>query len=575
MKQPLKTAKNEIAEALLAFKAVFITVGLFSAILNLLMLVPSLYMLQVYDRVLSSRNEATLLMLTLIVVGAYLILGGLEYVRSFVLIRVSSKLDTVLNKRVYTAAFEQSLKSKGTNAGQSLQDLTTIRQFVSGNGLFAFFDAPWFPIYIFIIFLFDTSLGLFALAGSIVLIVLAVISEVISRKPLAEANTIAVKANNLATNNLRNAEVIEAMGMLDNLMGRWYRLQQQFLALQSEASDKAASIGAMSRFIRISLQSLVLGLGALLVLENKITPGMMIVASILMGRVLSPVEQLISVGKTWNATKSAYFRLNELLLANPAREAGMELPEPIGLVSVEGITALPPGAQTAALKNVSFALEPGDVLGVIGPSGAGKSTLARILVGVWPTRAGHVRLDAVDIFQWNKQELGPHIGYLPQTIELFAGTVSENIARFGEVDANKVISAAKQACVHEMILRLPDGYDTLLGDDGAGLSGGQKQRLGLARAIYNEPALIVLDEPNSNLDENGEKALAETIKSLQKQRKTIVMITHRSSALAVSNKLLLLVDGTVQLFGPTAKVMQTIAQKNKENQLRPQASAVA
>ena len=553
----------------------FITVGLFSAILNLLMLVPSLYMLQVYDRVLSSRNEATLLMLTLIVVGAYLILGGLEYVRSFVLIRVSSKLDTVLNKRVYTAAFEQSLKSKGTNAGQSLQDLTTIRQFVSGNGLFAFFDAPWFPIYILIIFLFDTSLGLFALAGSIVLIVLAVISEVISRKPLSEANSIAVKANNLATNNLRNAEVIEAMGMLNNLMGRWYRLQQQFLALQSEASDKAASIGAMSRFIRISLQSLVLGLGALLVLENKITPGMMIVASILMGRVLSPVEQLISVGKTWNATKSAYIRLNELLEANPAREAGMELPEPLGVVSVEGITVLPPGAQTAALKNVTFALEPGDVLGVIGPSGAGKSTLARILVGVWPTRAGQVRLDAVDIFQWNKQELGPHIGYLPQTIELFAGTVSENIARFGEVEPDKVISAAKQAGVHEMILRLPDGYDTLLGDDGAGLSGGQKQRLGLARAIYNEPAFIVLDEPNSNLDETGEKALAETIKKLQKQRKTIVMITHRSSALAVSNKLLLLVDGTVQLFGPTANVMKTIAQKKKENQPRPQASAVA
>ncbi len=318
MKQPLKTAKNEIAEALLAFKSVFITVGLFSAILNLLMLVPSLYMLQVYDRVLSSRNEATLLMLTLIVVGAYLILGGLEYVRSFVLIRLSSKLDMVLNKRVYTAAFEQSLKSKGINAGQSLQDLTAIRQFVGGNGLFAFFDAPWFPIYILIIFLFDTSLGLFALAGSIVLIVLAVISEYISRKPLSEANSIAVKANNLATNNLRNAEVIEAMGMLDNLMGRWYRLQQQFLSLQSEASEKAASIAAMTKFIRISLQSLVLGLGALLVLDNKITPGMMIVASILMGRVLSPVEQLISVGKTWNATKSAYSRLNELLTANPS-----------------------------------------------------------------------------------------------------------------------------------------------------------------------------------------------------------------------------------------------------------------
>lgn len=264
-----------------------------------------------------------------------------------------------------------------------------------------------------------------------------------------------------------------------------------------------------------------------------------------------------------------------MLAANPARESGMELPEPIGLVTVEGITVLPPGAQVPALKNVTFALEPGDVLGVIGPSGAGKSTLARILVGIWPPRIGHVRLDAVDIFQWNKHELGPHIGYLPQTIELFAGTVSENIARFGEVEPDKVILAAKQAGVHEMILRLPEGYDTLLGDDGAGLSGGQKQRLGLARAIYNEPSLIVLDEPNSNLDETGEIALAATIKQLQKQRKTVVMITHRTSALAVSNKLLLLVDGTTQLFGPTAKVMQTIAQKNKENLDRTQPSAVA
>ena len=515
MKKPLKTTRNEIAESLLAFKSVFITVGVFSAILNILMLTPSLYMLQVYDRVLTSRNESTLLMLTVMVVGAYLVLGGLEFVRSFVLIRVSAKLDMMLNKRVYTAAFEQSLKRAGVNAGQFLQDLTSIRQFMSGNALFAFFDAPWFPIYIFIIFLFDTSLGLFALFGSLTLIALAIANERLSKKSLAEANEASIAANNLATNNLRNAEVIEAMGMLPNLMSRWYKLQCRFLLLQGDASEKSGVVSAISRFVRLSLQSLILGLGGLLVLEDKITPGMMIVASILMGRALSPVEQLMSVWKTWSGAKSAYGRINELLTANPARDVNMPLPKPQGLVTVEAITVIPAGGTVPTIRNVSFSIAPGDVLGIIGPSGAGKSTLARALVGIAPTAAGHVRLDSADIFQWNKHELGPHIGYLPQTIELFAGTVSENIARFGEVNPNKVIAAAQQAGVHDMILRLPEGYDTRLGDDGAGLSGGQKQRLGLARAIYDDPALLVLDEPNSNLDETGEKALVAAVKRLQ------------------------------------------------------------
>ena len=563
MKKPLKTTRNEIAESLLAFKSVFITVGVFSAILNILMLTPSLYMLQVYDRVLTSRNESTLLMLTVMVVGAYLVLGGLEFVRSFVLIRVSAKLDMMLNKRVYTAAFEQSLKRAGVNAGQFLQDLTSIRQFMSGNALFAFFDAPWFPIYIFIIFLFDTSLGLFALFGSLTLIALAIANERLSKKPLSEANEASIAANNLATNNLRNAEVIEAMGMLPNLMSRWYKLQCRFLLLQGDASEKSGVVSAISRFVRLSLQSLILGLGGLLVLEDKITPGMMIVASILMGRALSPVEQLMSVWKTWSGAKSAYGRINELLTANPARDVNMPLPKPQGLVTVEAITVIPAGGTVPTIRNVSFSIAPGDVLGIIGPSGAGKSTLARALVGIAPTAAGHVRLDSADIFQWNKHELGPHIGYLPQTIELFAGTVSENIARFGEVNPNKVIAAAQQAGVHDMILRLPEGYDTRLGNDGSGLSGGQKQRLGLARAIYDDPALLVLDEPNSNLDETGEKALVAAVKRLQQRGKTIVMITHRSNALAATNKLLLLVEGTAQLFGPTKEVMTALA--NKQN----------
>jgi ATP-binding cassette, subfamily C, bacterial exporter for protease/lipase len=575
VKKPLKTTKNEIAESLLAFKSVFITVGIFSAILNILMLTPSLYMLQVYDRVLTSRNESTLLMLTVMVVGAYLVLGGLEFVRSFVLIRVSAKLDMMLNKRVYTAAFEQSLKRAGVNAGQFLQDLTSIRQFMSGNALFAFFDAPWFPIYLFIIFLFDTSLGFFALFGSLTLIALAIANERLSKKPLSEANEASIAANNLATNNLRNAEVIEAMGMLPNLMSRWYKLQCRFLLLQGDASEKSGVISAISRFVRLSLQSLILGLGGLLVLEDKITPGMMIVASILMGRALTPVEQLMSVWKTWSGAKSAYGRINELLTANPAREVNMPLPKPKGMVTVEAITVIPAGGTVPTLRNVSFSIAPGDVLGIIGPSGAGKSTLARALVGIASTAAGHVRLDSADIFQWNKHELGPYIGYLPQNIELFAGTVSENIARFGEVNPSKVISAAQQAGVHDMILRLPEGYDTRLGDDGAGLSGGQKQRLGLARAIYDDPSLLVLDEPNSNLDETGEQALINTIKRLQQRGKTIVMITHRSNALAATSKLLLLVEGTAQLFGPTKEVMAALANKQKNKSTPAKATSAA
>jgi len=573
MAQKNSQPSNEIMEAVTGFKGAFKTVGSFSAIINLMLLAPSLYMLQVYDRVLASRNETTLLMLTVMILGAYLFMGALELIRSFVLIRLGAKLDMHLNKRVYTAAFEQNLRRAGSNAGQALQDLANIRQFLTGNGLFAFFDAPWFPIYLLVIFMFDPYLGLFALVGTILLVALAYINESVSKAPLSEANSMSVAANQLATNNLRNAEVIEAMGMLPNLMNRWFKLHGRFIQLQGEASEKAGVIGAVTKFARVSMQSLILGLGALLVLEGKITPGMMIVASILMGRVLSPVEQLINVWKNWSSTRSAYERLNELLGSNPPRRTGMPLPKPSGQISLEGVTAIPPGAPVPAVKNLSLNLQPGDVLGVIGPSGAGKSTLARLLVGVWPSVAGYVRLDGSDIYQWNKDELGPHIGYLPQDIELFAGTVSDNIARFGEVDPAKVVLAAQRAGVHEMILHMPRGYDTPLGDGGAGLSGGQRQRLGLARAMYDDPSLIVLDEPNSNLDEVGERALVLAIDDLRKRGKTIVMITHRSSVLAATNKILLLMDGMPRLFGPSAEVMAELIKINQQPPATQQESA--
>lgn len=365
----------------------------------------------------------------------------------------------------------------------------------------------------------------------------------------------AIAAGNLATNNLRNAEVIEAMGMLPNLMARWYKLHGRFLHLQAQASEKTAVITAVTKFFRVSLQSLILGFGALLVLDGKITGGMMIVSSILMGRTLSPVEQLIGVWKTWGSTRAAYQRLSELLAANPPRHTGMALPKPQGRISVEAVTAGPPGSNLAVIKNLSFAIVPGDVLGIIGPSGSGKSTLARLLVGVWPSAMGTVRLDGADLYQWNKDELGPHIGYLPQDIELFGGTVSENIARYGEMDAGKVIEAAKRAAVHDIILQLPQGYDTVLGDGGAGLSGGQKQRIGLARAMYDDPSLLVLDEPNSNLDDAGEQALVAAMVDFRTRGKTVVLITHRTSAIGVTNKLLLLQGGVAHMFGPTAEVL--------------------
>ena len=329
MKNKLSNAKNEIERALLGFKSTFFTVGVFSAIINLLMLVPSIYMLQVYDRVLASRNEITLLMLTLMMLGAYLFMSGLELVRSFVLVRVGAHFDMQLNKRVYTAAFEQNLKQAGGNAGQALKDLTNIRQFLTGNALFAFFDAPWFPVYLIVIFLFEPSLGLFALCGTAILVVLAYVNERVTKKPLGRSQPMAIAASTLATNNLRNAEVIESMGMLPNLMGRWFKLHGKFLHLQAEASEKAGMVGAITKFVQVSLQSLVLGFGALLVIEGKITPGMMIAASILVGRALAPVQQVIGVWKSLSSTRSAYERLTNLLSDNPARDAGMPLPKPL------------------------------------------------------------------------------------------------------------------------------------------------------------------------------------------------------------------------------------------------------
>lgn len=565
MKKLLQST-SELGKVLQQYRQTLYRLGAFSAVINLLMLLPSVYMMQVYDRVLHSRNETTLLMLTLMTLGLFLLMSGLELVRSQTLIRVGNHLDMSLNHRVFTAAFEQNLRKSGGNAAQAIHDLTSLRQFLTGNGLFAFFDAPWAPIYLVVCFLFHWQLGVFVTVGVLLLVFMTFMTEKFTKEPLAEANRAAMAASSYANNNLRNAEVIESMGMLPALRKRWFRFQSLLLEKQTEASDKAARINAITKFIRISMQSCVLGLGALLVLENQISGGMMIAVSILMGRALAPVELVIGTWKQFVNARAAYQRLEELLDTYPARGNRLSLPRPQGNITVEAVTVAPPGSNNAVLKGLNFAIGSGEVVGVVGPSASGKSTLARVLVGIWQSQAGKVRLDGADVYQWNKDELGPHLGYLPQDIELFEGSIAENIARFGEVDPDKVIEAATRAGVHEMILRLPQGYETMLGDAGNSLSGGQKQRIGLARAVYGNPAIIVLDEPNSNLDDQGEQALVRAIASLKEAGSTVVLITHRTSIINSVDKLLVLRDGAVAFYGPRDQVLQALAQAAQQSQ---------
>ena len=555
MTRPKAHVANEMLAALTAYKRAFFNIGLFSAVINLLMLAPALYMLQVYDRVLASGNEMTLLMLTLMILGLFGLMGALEWVRSQVVIRLGAQMDMRLNQRVYDAAFEAQLSTSSPAAGQALNDLTSLRQFATGNALFAFFDAPWFPVYLWVIFMFSPWLGLLALGGAVLLMLLAWLNQRLSHGPLKAASELSVEATQQASAHLRNAEAIEAMGMLATLRGHWLAQHTAFLAQQNLASEKTASVGAWSKGVRLALQSLVLGLGALLAVQGQITAGMMIAGSILMGRVLSPIDQLIGVWKQWTSARLAYQRLESLLQAHPARPPRMALPVPRGELAVEQLSASAPGTRRATLSNLSFTLPAGQVLGVIGPSGCGKSTLARLLIGVWQPLAGKVRLDGAQLSQWDKQQLGPHLGYLPQDIQLFAGTIAQNIARFAQVDADKVLAAAQMAGVHSLILQMPEGYDTRLGDGGAGLSGGQKQRIGLARALYGLPALIVLDEPNANLDEAGEQALLQAIAQLKELKRTLILITHKPNVLTLTDQLLILREGQLQAYGPTAKVL--------------------
>lgn len=558
----IKTNRSDFEEALKQCKGAFISAGAFSMVINLLQLVPTIYMLQLYDRVVPTGNKSTLLMLTLIMAVLFLTMGSLEWVRSQILVRVSSRLETLLNERLFNVSYKQSLYSGGQrSSSQALDDLTSLRQFMTGNGLFAFFDAPWIPVYIAVMFIFHPAYGWAATATAIILVIVAIIQEKTTAKLLDEANALAMAGRGLVNKNLRNAEVIESMGMLQDIQKRWIEGTRQVLVLQATASSRAGLISGLSKIIRLSSQSLILALGAYLVIENEITGGLMIAGSVLLGRALAPIDMMIGTWKGFIVARDQYHRLNEMLRQIPANTDMMTLPAPEGVFHMEAAVVVPPGAKVAALKGITITIGKGDVVGVIGPSGSGKSTLARALLGVWPTASGKIRLDGADVFTWNRHELGPFIGYLPQDIELFEGTISENIARFGNIDADKVIKAAKMADVHELILRLPQGYDTYIGSNGGNLSGGQRQRIGLARALYGDPVIVVLDEPNSNLDEQGEIALSNTINRLRERKTTVIVITHRKNVLANVDKLLVLNDGLLSVYGLKDQVIAHLQKK--------------
>ncbi|MGM3172562.1 type I secretion system permease/ATPase [Dickeya lacustris] len=554
------------------FRRSFWSVGIFSAIINLLMLAPSIYMLQVYDRVLASGNGVTLLMLTLLMVGLCAFMGALEWVRSLLVVRLGTRIDLALNQDVFNAAFARNLDAGDGRAGLALTDLTVLRQFITGNALFAFFDAPWFPLFLLVLFLLHPWLGMLALGGTVVLVALTWLNQRLTSEPLTQANQQSQQATHLADAQLRNADVIEAMGMLGNLRRRWLASHYRFISLQNLASERAAAVGGASKYSRIALQSLVLGLGALLAIEGKVTPGMMIAGSILVGRVLSPIDQLIAVWKQWSSAKTSWLRLNKLLIAYPPQPTSMALPAPEGQLSVEQVSLRTPQGH-ARLQNIHFSLQAGETLVILGASGSGKSSLARLLVGAQAPSQGKVRLDGADLNQVDKRVFGQAIGYLPQDVQLFKGTLAENISRFGVADPEKIVAAARLAGVHELILSLPNGYDTELGEGGSGLSGGQRQRIGLARAMYGDPCLLVLDEPNASLDSEGDQALTRALVAMQKRGATIVLITHRPALTTLAQKILILNQGNQQRMGLARDVLAELQPRTAANQAQIKPSA--
>jgi ATP-binding cassette subfamily B protein/ATP-binding cassette subfamily C protein len=549
-----------LREAIQGCRRGFAAVVLFSLCINILMLTVSLYMLHVYDSVLTSRSIDTLIFLTLIATVALLALAGLEALRTRLMVRLSLWIDHKLSGEVLSSAIAASLRLGMDPSVQGLRDVSAVRTFLTGPAAFPILDSPWTPIFLVVVFMLHPWLGVLSLVGALALFGLALVNEIMTRGLLESSSKASIKAYQQAEAAARNANVIGAMGMMQSIERRWHKQNMSMLDLQAQASVRSGWITALSKFLRQAVQILLLALGAWLALQHEITPGTMIAASILMARALAPVEQAIGSWRVAIAARQAYERVEKLLAAVPAQLPTMRLPTPAGRLSVEGVTYVYPGAQEPTIRNVSFKLEPGEALGLIGPTASGKTTLVELLVGNLPPRAGHVRLDGADVTQWDPEDRRLHVGYLPQDIELFRGTVADNIARMGECAPEDIIAAAKVAGVHEMILRLQRGYNTDIGDSGSALSGGQRQRIALARAVFGAPTFVVLDEPNANLDHDGEERLLEAIKTLKERRTTLVVIAHRPSVLRYVDKVLVMKNGAVEAFGPRDQVVPMVTQ---------------
>jgi len=557
-----KQAKDELREALNEFRSIFIKVGIFSFFINILVLAAPIYMLAVYDIVMPAKSIDTLIVVTGVILVFFIAMGLLEYVRNKIMIIVSNKLDAKINKRIYNAAFEMALKypSKGTT--QPIQDLQTIKTFLSGPGLLSFFDVPWIIIYLAIMFMFDYVYGLYGLGAMAIIVGLTWLNDFFTRKGLQESIKYNNKSKVYLSNQLKNAEVVEAMGMRDALFDRWSKKYYDFLLTHTQASTKSALYTNMSKTFRMMSSSLMYGVGAILAISGHISPGMIIAGAVLLGRALAPLSQLVATWKTFVAAKTSYAKLNELLNEFPLQEQKLELPQIKGDITLRGVVTIPPLSKTPVLRNVTMHIPAGTILGVIGPSGAGKTSFAKTLLGVWKVASGEVRVDGAEISQYNREQIGKDIGYLPQDIELFEGTIAENIARFKQVDDKDIIQAAKLAGVHEMILKMPDGYNTKITAGGTTLSGGQRQRIGLARAIFQLPKIIILDEPNSNLDDIGEKALINAILQLKQQGSTVIFITHKVSLLNLAERIAVLREGMLAMYGEKQEIFAKLNQQN-------------
>ena len=564
MKTPEIFNRNELSRILWEFRYEFVVAGVFSMVANLLMLTPTIYMLQVYDRVMLSQNMGTLMAVSLITLFFFGVLTFAEWSRSKLLVSSGVRMDELLSKRLFHASYDAYLNPAVKNPSRAFNDLTEVRQFLTGNGIFAFFDAPWAPIYIAVLFMLHPWLGVMAIGFAAVQASLAWWGSNASKPAQAVASKSQQDAGSYLQSKFRNAEVIESMGMLSHLYRRWAEQNTRAMGHALNAQEVSGRVVAWSKFIRYTQQSLALGGGALLVIQGELSPGAMIAANVLMTRALAPIDLMVGTWPGFLSAKEAFVRLRNLLEAHPLRVKNELSIVPKGDVVLKEVVASAPGRKEPILKGISALMPAGTVTVVLGASGSGKSTLARVLLGIWPHEKGDVLLNGEPILKWDRMGLGPHIGYLPQDIELFDGTIAENIARAGQVVSEKVIAAAEASGLHQMILRFPKGYDTPMGEAGSLLSGGQRQRIGLARALYGEPALVVLDEPNANLDDEGEAALVRAVQVMKSKGKTVVLISHRPGIVGVADRLLILHQGTVQASGPRDGVLAALQKQREE-----------